>query len=489
MNIFHTIALCVSTMAIISSCNGTDAEITVTDNVINAGYLGNGIEWDPYDEALAWGSGISDKDWETVFGRLDFMQPQYVRCMINSPFSYYNPETGEYDRDRNSENLLKLLGYCQKNGITVLYGEYNPPTWEMKDSQEWVEMSVRHLAWLVLDKGFDCIRHFIIFNEPDGNWASTNGDYDLWKTMAERFIAEMDKYGGLSEKVSLAGPDAVLNYRNPASPFGTEGWVRNAAADLDLHIGIYDIHAYPGQHYVRSGKFAEDIRKIRAAVPEGKQIIFGEAGYKYHDPEDAALKAEYNMRVEGHPYTKGSDCNMLVYDYFYALDMPLFLMELMNNGFSGAAAWMLDDAMHSNGDSGRTEDLKIWGMWNILGEEVFGDPSQEEIRPWYYTWSMMCRYFPTGTDILEVAGNLPEGVHCTAGKTANGKYSIALVNLSSTGRTITVRMPSEGSPYILHTFMDGKNGPALETKGMAVRNGNAILHLAAESFGLITQME
>lgn len=46
----------------------------------------------------------------------------------------------------------------------------------------------------------------------------------------------------------------------------------------------------------------------------------------------------------------------------------------MNGGYSGIAAWMLDDAMHSSGDSGKTEDIKLWGMWNILGEEVFDDP-------------------------------------------------------------------------------------------------------------------
>lgn len=489
MKITNLAVLCAAAVFALCSCSDS-IEVSVTDNVINPDYIGNGVEWDPYDEALSWGSEISEEDWQTIFERLDFMQPQYVRCMINSPFSYYDPETGKYDRERNAEYLLKLLGYCQDNGIMVVYGEYNPPKWSMKDSREWVRMSVSHLNWLVMEKGFDCIRHFIIFNEPDGNWASTNGDYKLWKKMAELFVSEMQKYEGLTDKVSLAGPDAVLNYRNPASEFGTEGWVANAAADLDGHIGLYDIHAYPGQHYVRSGKFAEDMQKIRALVPEGKQIIFGEAGYKYHNPEDAALQAEYDRRVEGHPFTKGSDCNMLVYDYFYALDMPLFLMEVMNNGFSGAAAWMLDDAMHSNGDSGKTEDIKIWGMWNILGSEVFNDPSQEEIRPWYYTWSMMCKYFPAGTDILEVAGNLPEGIHCTAGKTEHGNYSAAFVNLSDNDSNIRLALPDgAGKGYYLYTFRDSQNGPELEGPVPAtVRNGKVAVELPAQSFAIVTRL-
>lgn len=174
--------------------------------MVSADYIGNGVEWDPYDEAGAWGAEVSDADWGKLFERLDFMRPGYVRCMINSPYRYYDAATGRYDRMRNLASLRRLLQYCQDKGITVAYGEYNPPTWAMKDSQRWVEMSVDYLNFLVCDLGFDCIRHFIIFNEPDGSWASTNGDYDLWRSMARRFDAEMARYPELKRKVSLAAP-------------------------------------------------------------------------------------------------------------------------------------------------------------------------------------------------------------------------------------------------------------------------------------------
>ena len=89
----------------------------------------------PYDEAELWGSSISDADWDTLFKRLDFMRPQYVRCMINSPFRYYDANTGKYDKTRNIHSISRLLSYCTKNDITVVFGEYNPPTWEMKEDQ------------------------------------------------------------------------------------------------------------------------------------------------------------------------------------------------------------------------------------------------------------------------------------------------------------------------------------------------------------------
>lgn len=447
--------------------------LTVTDQVINPCYLGNGVEWDPYDEAISWGSALTDAQWETLYSRLDFMKPQYVRCMINSPFTYYTG-TGFQD-NRNAEALLKLLSYCQSRGVLVVYGEYNPPTWDMKGSQEWVEASVRHLNWLVADNGFTCIKHFVIFNEPDGNWASTNGDFAFWKEMVGRFQAQMDRYPALAG-VSIAGPDAVIDYTNPVSAYDFAGWLEATVKEVP-EVGIYDMHAYPGQRYVRSGEFQKTLEALKAKV-DGP-IILGEAGFKYFsDPADSVLAKEYWRRVEGHPFTKGSDCNMLVYDDFYALDMPLLLMSVMNAGFSGAAAWMLDDAMHSNWDSGKTEDVKLWGMWNILGQAVFGDASQEAVRPWYYTWSLMCRHFPAGSRIVKLEGALPADVAGTAALLPDGSSSVALVNFGPKDYPIELTLPVPVEGYSLQTFRT-----SLEKKAVS----GTSFTLPAQSFAIFAQ--
>jgi hypothetical protein len=401
------------------------------------------------------------------------MQPQYGRCMINSPFTYF---TGKgFEDGRNAENLLKLLSYCQSRDVMVVYGEYNPPTWEMKDSPAWVKASVRHLNYLVGENGFTCIKYFVIFNEPDGDWASPNGDFAFWKGMVDDFQAEMSLYPALAD-VRIAGPDAVIGYCNPASAYDAEGWLRETVETVP-QVGIYDMHAYPGQRYVRSGEFEETLKRLKALVD--KPVILGEVGFKYFsDPADSTLAQEYWKRVEGHPFTKGSDCNMMVYDDFYALDMPLLLMSVMNSGFSAAAAWMLDDAMHSNGDSGRIEDIKLWGMWNILGAEVFGDPSQEEVRPWYYTWSLMCRHFPAGSKILELEGDLPENVASTAAQLPDGSYSVAFVNYGSESHPIDLKLPVSFEGYSLQTYHSG-----LEKK--PVSNGRFVL--PAQTFAIVSK--
>jgi hypothetical protein len=487
--------LSMALIAILISCGenrNEKVQVLITNKPVSNDYIGNGVEWDPYDEAEAWGAAVSEEDWQKLFRRIDFMRPGYVRCMINSPYRYFDPESGTYDKTRNIESLKKLLQYCTERNITVMFGEYNPPTWEMKEDQRWVDMSVDYLNYLVNDLGFSCIKYFVIFNEPDGDWASTNGDYDLWLTMLNRFSEKMEEYPGLKEKVQFAAPDVVMDYHNSASPYDAAGWVTQTATDADHLVGVYDLHSYPGQHQLRSGSYGEILQHHKASVPEGKKILLGEAGYKYWREADSLLMKEYLRRVEGHPFTKGSDANMLVYDYFYGLDMPLLGMEVMNNGYSGIAAWMLDDAMHSNGDSGKIEDIKLWGMWNILGEEVFNDSSQEEIRPWYYTWSLMCRYFPAGSTILQTEMDAEEGLFVAAAE-KDGRQVFAAVNVSDNDRELSLLFPEPLEGASIYRYEEQNRPADEEGLPLPLESGLSIpesykTHLPAQSFLLITNM-
>lgn len=467
--------------------------LTISNQAVSTSYIGNGVQWDAYPEAEQWGASVSEADWQKLYQRLDFMKPNFVRCLINSPFRYYNPKTGEYNKTRNIESLSKLLQYCQDNNITVLFGEYNPPTWDMKQDPAWIDMAVDYLNYLVNDLGFTCIKHYNLFNEPDGNWSATNGDYEMWKGMVLMFIQKMKAYPTLNEKVKIAAPDIVVGYRNQASPYEPYEWIEQSAKDMNPIIGIYDVHAYPGQHEVRSGQFAQSIKDYVIRIPKGKQLVLGEAGYKYYKAEDSVLMAEHVLRATNHPFTKGSDCNMLVYDFFYGLDMPLLCMDMMNAGLSGMAVWMLDDAMHSSGDAGDTTNIKLWGMWNILGEEVFGRPAEEEIRPWYYTWSLMCRYFPGGTRILETALEKSDNIRVVSGE-HDGELTLAMVNIGNTDQSLTISLTRPINNARVYTYQEDfrpedENGfPTPSATGLNAQRTHRVT-LKAQSFMLITEKE
>lgn len=465
-------------------CSRTERlRVSVSDAVLQSSYLGNGVEWDPYDEAPGWGVEVSDADWKKLTARMDFLRPGFIRCMIGGQNLYY--DHGTYDRERNAEPLLKLLAYCQERGIEVLFGEFNPPDKSLKADPAWVKMSVDYLDWLVQEKGFDCIRHFIIFNEPDGDWATPEGDYAFWKSMMERFHQEMALHPGLLDKVSLAGPDVVVEYRNPASAYDAPGWVAQTAADLDSLVGLYDIHAYPGQQQVRSGAFADLLQEYR--IPEGKRLVLGEAGYKYWREEDAALQAENDRRAAASPYTQGTDSQMLCGDFFYGLDLSVLAMDVMNGGVSGMAVWMLDDALHAGGDSPR--NLKVWGFWNILGEELFGDPSLETPKPSFYGWALMSRFFPAGCDILRVEAPPMEGLRMAAA-VLDGRHTLAVVNFSDTDRNLEVHLPLSGA--VRYEYVEGAC-PA-DADGMPVPVSTGIggkrheVAVPAQSLVLLTDM-
>ena len=466
-------------------CSRTERlRVSVSDAVLQSSYLGNGVEWDPYDEAPGWGVEVSEADWKKLTARMDFLRPGFIRCMIGGQNLYY--DHGTYDRERNAEPLLKLLAYCQERGIEVLFGEFNPPDKSLKADPAWVKMSVDYLDWLVQEKGFDSIRHFIIFNEPDGDWATPEGDYAFWKSMMERFHQEMALHPGLLDKVSLAGPDVVVEYRNPASAYDAPGWVAQTAADLDSLVGLYDIHAYPGQQQVRSGAFADLLQEYR--IPEGKRLVLGEAGYKYWREEDAALQAENDRRAAASPYTQGTDSQMLCGDFFYGLDLSVLAMDVMNGGVSGMAVWMLDDALHAGGDSPR--NLKVWGFWNILGEELFGDPSLETPKPSFYGWALMSRFFPAGCDILRVEAPPMEGLRMAAA-VLDGRHTLAVVNFSDTDRNLAVHLPLSGA--VRYEYVEGAC-PA-DADGMPVPVSTGIggkrheVAVPAQSLVLLTDMQ
>ena len=109
--------------------------------------------------------------------------------------------------------------------------------------------------------------------------------------MVQAFQAEMNRYPALAG-VTLAGPDAVIDYKNPASAYDARGWLSATVAEVP-EIGLYDMHAYPGQRYVRSGEFQKTLKGMKETVGD-RPIILGEAGYKYFsDPADSALAQQY----------------------------------------------------------------------------------------------------------------------------------------------------------------------------------------------------
>lgn len=424
-------------------------DITITidhSSVISTNFIGNGVQWEAYphgdSEQSEWGNLMTEDNWQKLYKRLDFMKPRLIRLMIGGKWRYLKgvDKDGEpiIDHQKELEPLAKILDYTQKNNIQVMFGEWWPPEFiDRADDDRWVEMASEYLRFLIEDKGYTCIKYFNLVNEPNGYWAATDGNWEMWKTAIMKFQTKLEQKG-IADKVQIAGPDAVAHYDHPNSKYTGLEWVAETARQLGDVIGPLEMHAYPGAKHVRSGEFSSYYKEIAELADSfNKPLIMGELGFKYYD-EDPKLREENTRRIEADPYAS-EDSNMFIYDYFYGVDMADAVIQSMNLGFDGVIAWGLDDAMHTNGDTGDKTALKRWGFWNILGEELLNDPDDEQIRPWFYTWSLMTRYFPPGTKILKVSDSGKEGLRVVTGQNEED-YTFAIVNNSDSASNIKLEM-------------------------------------------------
>lgn len=418
-------------VAFLMSCSSKEQDTTIlidTEEIINNCYIGNGAQWDPYQ--LDYGKGkleISEEDWKKLYDRLDFMRPQFIRIMVNTS-SFV--DKGNFIPGKNMDVLFRMLDYCQSRNVTVMLGDWG---WSVIDTRE-AKINDRNLRYaaetvdyLIRKKGYSCIRYYNLINEPNGYWAATNKSYTLWASSVRQFYQDMEKLG-LSGEVGIVGPDIAIWNQSET------WWVDSCAVQLDKEIELYDIHIYPSKITVNSGEFAKIISAYEKSVPKGKKIVMGEIGFKFVEDADSLFLKENIRRAKAKPHASTEDSQMFVYDYMYGTDMADALIQTMNAGFSGSVAWMLDDAMHSNE---APDKLKIWGFWNIFGEEYFG-AEEENVRPWYYAWSLLTRYMPAGSRIYktEITGESAVKV-AVAGK--EDKYMIALVNVSRSPQTVKMK--------------------------------------------------
>ncbi len=423
------------------------SEIVIQNNqVVVSSLIGHGAQWGGYDLLPEWTGQkfFSQEDWNKLTRRIDFLKPRFVRIMIDAGWNYAGE--GYYDEQYKPERLLPILEYCQKNDITVLFGEWghkylNNTITDIK--HEWVGWAAEYLNWLINDHGFTCIEYYNMVNEPNGNWSTTDGNYRLWRDLMQEFSDSLSKKN-LADDIVLTGPDIAV-WDN-----GYLNWMDRTQQDLGEQVGLYDIHTYPGQEFVRSGEFRNLLDAYQEAVPSGKQIVVSEIGFKYNEA-DGDLKEKNEQREDADPYAS-DDSNMMVYDSFYGVDMADAIIQAMLEGYAGAIVWNMDDAMYNSpdyeaGDSYAARKLKRWGFWNILGDEVFADAPRgaidEQKRPWFYTMSLLCRYFPDGMEVYDVELPDKKGLRAVAGK-YNDLYTLAIVNSNYSGYDNVVLRFEEG---------------------------------------------
>ena len=229
----------------------------------------------------------------------------------------------------------------------------------LANDDRWIEMITGFLDYLVIQKKYTCIQYFNLVNEPNGYWATTDGDWEQWKDGYIKLFKAL-KSKGLDQYVQMAGPDAVVQWNHPTHPKKAMDWMYSTVNDLGSYTGMYDVHIYADQQLIDKGSLKRFLAPLAmAAKSEGKPLILGELGMKY----TGKLQEENIRRGEADDCAGPKDSNMFIYDFSYGVDMTDGAVQSMLAGFGSAIAWDLDDAMHTVGDKGDKSQLKKWGMW------------------------------------------------------------------------------------------------------------------------------
>ena len=484
-----------STDEIENPVDNSKAEIVVkTSEIINANYIGNGVQWDPYPQAYKfWNQPISEQDWETLYNRLNVMKPSFVRVVYDAYDKYADGNEDAYNPERFIEGLEKVLQYCQDNNITVMlgnwgYGQVNPNNGGSIFENR-IENAAKYLDFLVNTKGFTCIKYYNTVNEPNLGGSATEGNYELWKNTTLFFYDKMLERN-LESKVKLAGPDiAVFNLSTDIQ------WITKSVNDFGNKIGIYDIHTYPSKGSMFSGEYENVLKTVKDNIPTGTEIIIGEFGFKYETGNsnlDKELANENSNNINSNPNI-AKDSNTLVKTFEHGVDIISLTMKIVNAGYSGSINWGLDDAMHSGTTSGT--DLKTWGFWNILGNELFNNPDDENLRPHFYTYSLLTRYMQNGTKVFKVDVPRRTGLDAIAVE-KDGKYMIAINNIHKDDYEIMLSIDNLAELNELKQFLfkkenrkqDANGYPLPEKENMSFKSGEK-LTIAGQTLVLLTNMD
>jgi hypothetical protein len=456
-----------------------------TDQLADPAFMGLGVELDPYDTLKP-----SQVNWPLITQRLDFMSPGLLRVVepASDYFGGYDPSGNPTYRWTSSHvtQLLSILSYAQSRGITVVLGDWANPVIGGDAS-----IPVDFIGLLRSVYGYTNIRYYNVMNEPNGN---AGCQFTCWTGIVKAISAEVKKLG-FQSWLKLVGPDnanswddtQVAQGRDRSSgletdnPLAGDSWLTYTAQSIPTLIAAYDSHRYATVWGVANGVYGDQVRARREEISNldspTKPFFAGEVGLTARQvtPFTArALLAPRTLQSLLDPSATSAstfvDSQPNITTFNYGVWMGDMMVQAIAAGLSGASAWDLDDAMHIGGGYG-AQNLKQWGLWNSLAGQNGYPASDLAPRPWYYTWSILSRAFPAGSQTVVVPATGLPGVRAAAARVPNGTgydLSLAIVNDSPTARSLTVTVPSITGSLTLAQYDYTPAGQPVDANGLPV---------------------
>ncbi len=438
-----------------------------TDYVLQNNYYGGAMQWEPNDR-----DAMTEAQWDRLFSRVRYMKLGYIRCCImpyfycfgfdgNKPKFVWNTDSTTVNAqwfansNRYLKDLYRLLDFCQKEKIDVLLGEWWRPNnveWKQAvpvklpkyaielDDPLYAEQVAAMVNHLVKDKGFTCIKQFNFGNEVNllAQVPGMGYTWEKWKKSIQNLYSNLkrDNLG----YIKIVGPDGGY--------WGEDTWFNKTLEQLDKEVSVIDFHWYMDKDWTLTNRVEDETRMFRFFTQlnnKDKKNIWGEMGIR-----------------DGH--NEIFDQQTQLHSVWYGTFVADGLIQTLRSGWSSGNAWGMDDAMHYKDD---LDEQKIWGFWNSIAEQK-GKPEEAAIRPWFYTWSLLSRNFPKGSEIIYSNSFRTQHLNCVAAKTPDGNISFAITNTADFQQSVTLQIPTIENKQTINKYVYFENDRPVDANGFPV---------------------
>ncbi len=435
-----TVSLFLIIMCFFSCKNDRQPDVTirVSDKVINTLTQGVGASIHAIEDSIlvldgitwggsAWGGNPDPSDsarWERIFYHIRWTGMDWTRLEICQKM--YNPEEGIYTWDNHEMRILyKYLDFFQANGIDVLLQQmWSDVEWMAYpghrtnamgilrsapyDKEKFAVSFATLMEYLVITKGYTCIKWANFSNEPGQSWSwwQSKDNIDVAEDITPVFAIVREALDRKNIAVPLLGPDWSYSYGLTADSF-------MAGAS----VGGYDLHSYVAKFDWYKPEDTTSRTSIADIIPQLKEWV--EKARKENKP---MFLTEYGTMVYG---WRGKSPEVASREA--VLKDAQLVIRLANLGFNGFNKW----SFINRGDlDGQWQVIDTWDM-----EEQKLLPANQ-IKPHenaYPAFALLSRFLPRNSQVLEtnVSGGTDgryQRVFASAMETPSGKYTLIITN-------------------------------------------------------------
>jgi len=410
--------------------------------------------------------------WNTTEQRILAIHPGLVRLPLirewfNSDDNGNVLPIGTYNwNSRYMQSFFKTMDLYKTKDIPVLsglWGAGDNTTESFWTSTDFAKLQADLIDYLINVKGYTNLKYYTPVNEPRGFYPA----YSVWSLVLTNLHNTLIQRG-LPANI-LVGADSW------------DTWVWLPAKENKAQLIGYDFHNYlndtPDDTYN-----ALYSRSLEVMLRNQVNLIADQ-----DNTNKPVLLSE--MAPIGVPYidwpvaNAPAHCRLETYEY--GLGWWDYGVQILRSGIATGLAWGLDGFGQN----------KNAGMWNNAG--TYGGMT---LRPWYYTWQLMCRYFPAGAKVLKMSEmDGKKDLRIAGARIEVNDYTFVVVNRRNSAesklQTVTLKAAGQNKTFYVYTYSRQYYGNGIElslpysTKTTnSLENDGITINVPLESGVLITTL-